>query len=240
MIDAPRATIVTASASGIAERAGLCPLRARSRRTARGDAHRRSRGHRARREHLPGCARPRVGRVPRGRGLRLGLGDAAAAAPCSTTSATAARTAPRRVAAATSATRTRSGCPTRRRSPRAQPPQAQRRRPRPRDARIPASLPLFEALREWRAAASDGKPAYTVAHNSTLEAIAALRPSSTERARRIRGVGPAFVERHGADVLALVAQAGADYSSSSSSSSDSSRFAMISVARDHCAPGTTR
>ena len=71
-----------------------------------------------------------------------------------------------------------------------------------------ASLPVFNALREWRARASDGKPAYTVAHNSTLEAIAALRPSSTEQLAGIKGVGPAFVERHCADVLALVAQSG--------------------------------
>ncbi|HWD69198.1 MAG TPA: ATP-dependent DNA helicase RecQ [Solirubrobacteraceae bacterium] len=71
-----------------------------------------------------------------------------------------------------------------------------------------ASLPLFNALREWRSRASDGKPAYTVAHNSTLEAIATLRPGSAEQLAGIKGVGPAFVERHGADVLALVAQSG--------------------------------
>lgn len=69
----------------------------------------------------------------------------------------------------------------------------------------PASLPLLNELRAWRARASNGKPAYTVAHNSTLEAIATLRPTSTEQLARIRGVGPTFVERHGADVLALVA-----------------------------------
>jgi ATP-dependent DNA helicase RecQ len=70
-----------------------------------------------------------------------------------------------------------------------------------------ASLPLLNALREWRSRASDGKPAYTVAHNSTLEAIAALRPATSEQLAGIKGVGPAFVERHGADVLALVADA---------------------------------
>ena len=52
--------------------------------------------------------------------------------------------------------------------------------------------------------ASDGKPAYTVAHNSTLEAIAALRPGTLDELAAIRGVGPAFVERHGAQVLALL------------------------------------
>ncbi|MDE3130190.1 MAG: HRDC domain-containing protein, partial [Acidobacteriota bacterium] len=65
---------------------------------------------------------------------------------------------------------------------------------------------LLEALRQWRMRASDGRPAYTVAHNSTLEAIATLRPGSPQQLAAIKGVGPAFVERHGADVLALVAE----------------------------------
>ena len=69
----------------------------------------------------------------------------------------------------------------------------------------PAALPLLEALREWRMRVSDGKPAYTVAHNSTLEAIASLRPETLEQLASVRGVGPTFVERHGAEVLALVA-----------------------------------
>jgi ATP-dependent DNA helicase RecQ len=70
-----------------------------------------------------------------------------------------------------------------------------------------ASLPVLEALRDWRMRASDGKPAYTVAHNSTLEAIATLRPATTAQLAGIKGVGPTFVERHGADVLALLAAA---------------------------------
>jgi ATP-dependent DNA helicase RecQ len=69
----------------------------------------------------------------------------------------------------------------------------------------PADMRLLETLRAWRARASDGKPAYTIAHNSTLESIAALRPSSTDELARIKGVGPAFVERHGQAVLRLVA-----------------------------------
>ncbi len=71
----------------------------------------------------------------------------------------------------------------------------------------PAGLALFESLREWRARASDGKPAYTVAHNSTLESIATLRPGSLPELARIKGVGPAFVARHGEAVLGLVAGA---------------------------------
>jgi RecQ family ATP-dependent DNA helicase len=87
------------------------------------------------------------------------------------------------------------------------PGRASKRAARPAAQLDPAALPILNALREWRVRASDGKPAYTVAHNSTLEAIAALRPASTEQLAGIKGVGPTFVERHGADVLALVAKA---------------------------------
>ncbi len=57
---------------------------------------------------------------------------------------------------------------------------ARANRPRAQDAAPvdPADVGLLETLREWRARASKGKPAYTVAHNSTLESIAARRPSS--------------------------------------------------------------
>jgi superfamily II DNA helicase RecQ len=68
----------------------------------------------------------------------------------------------------------------------------------------PGDVALLEALREWRSRASEGKPAYTVAHNSTLESIAALRPRSLAELATIKGVGPAFVERHGESVLALI------------------------------------
>jgi ATP-dependent DNA helicase RecQ len=83
---------------------------------------------------------------------------------------------------------------------------ARAKRPRAQDAAPvdPADAGLLETLREWRVRASNGKPAYTVAHNSTLESIAARRPSSLSELATIKGVGPAFVERHGEHVLALV------------------------------------
>jgi ATP-dependent DNA helicase RecQ len=68
-----------------------------------------------------------------------------------------------------------------------------------------ADAGLLEALRDWRLRASAGKPAYTVAHNRTLESIAAVKPTTLHELAAIRGVGPAFVDRHGAGVLALVA-----------------------------------
>jgi RecQ family ATP-dependent DNA helicase len=69
----------------------------------------------------------------------------------------------------------------------------------------PADTPLFERLKEWRLRAADGKPAFTVAHNSTLEAIAATRPADEESLLAIRGVGPGFVSKYASEVLAIVA-----------------------------------
>jgi ATP-dependent DNA helicase RecQ len=68
-----------------------------------------------------------------------------------------------------------------------------------------ADAPLFEQLKAWRLQAADGKPAFTVAHNSTLEAIAATRPSSEDALLAIRGIGPSFVAKHAPEVLAIVA-----------------------------------
>jgi RecQ family ATP-dependent DNA helicase len=64
---------------------------------------------------------------------------------------------------------------------------------------------LFEQLKEWRLRAADGKPAFTVAHNSTLEAIAATKPSSDDTLLAIKGIGPSFVAKHAPEVLAIVA-----------------------------------
>jgi RecQ family ATP-dependent DNA helicase len=65
--------------------------------------------------------------------------------------------------------------------------------------------PLFEQLKEWRLRAADGKPAFTVAHNSTLETIAATRPASDDALLAIKGIGPSFVSKHAPEVLAIVA-----------------------------------
>jgi RecQ family ATP-dependent DNA helicase len=68
----------------------------------------------------------------------------------------------------------------------------------------PADTALFEQLKEWRLRAADGKPAFTVAHNSTLEAIAATKPGDEQSLLAIRGVGPSFVSKYGSQVLAMV------------------------------------
>ena len=66
---------------------------------------------------------------------------------------------------------------------------------------------LLETLKQWRLKAAKGKPAYTVANNRTIETIAASRPRDPESLAEIHGVGPAFIKRHGDDVLDLVAAA---------------------------------
>ena len=70
----------------------------------------------------------------------------------------------------------------------------------------PADAPLFEALKAWRLRAADGKPAYTVANNRTLTAIAAVRPAGTAALLEISGVGPSFISKYAEEVLALIAE----------------------------------
>jgi len=77
----------------------------------------------------------------------------------------------------------------------------------PGPALSPADVPLFEALKAWRLEAADGKPAFTVAHNSTLEALAATRPASVASLAEIRGIGPSFISKYAEQVLSIVAAA---------------------------------
>jgi len=70
----------------------------------------------------------------------------------------------------------------------------------------PTDEPLFEALKEWRLRTADGKPAYTVAHNKTLTAIASMRPEDADALLAISGIGPSFISKHAPDVLAIVAE----------------------------------
>jgi len=80
------------------------------------------------------------------------------------------------------------------------------KKPTPAPDLSPADAPLFEALKAWRLTAADGKPAYTVAANKTLTAIAAARPQDEESLLAISGVGPAFIEKYAPEVLAIVAE----------------------------------
>jgi ATP-dependent DNA helicase RecQ len=87
-------------------------------------------------------------------------------------------------------------------------PPARTRRPTgaPAPELSAADAGLLAALKAWRLEAAAGKPAYTVAHNRTLEAIAASRPGGVDALAEIHGVGPAFVSRHAQEVLRIVAE----------------------------------
>ncbi len=67
---------------------------------------------------------------------------------------------------------------------------------------------ILEALQRWRRerARADAVPAYVVAHDATLFAIAAAQPRSLTALSRISGMGPVKLERYGADILAITGQ----------------------------------
>jgi DNA helicase-2/ATP-dependent DNA helicase PcrA len=71
---------------------------------------------------------------------------------------------------------------------------------------------VLEALRVWRRerARADGVPAYVVAHDTTLGEIADVRPRSLPALRRVRGMGPAKLERYGPEILAVIEGAATD------------------------------
>ena len=67
-------------------------------------------------------------------------------------------------------------------------------------------VPMVAELKAWRSAAAKaaGVPAYVIAKDATLLAIAAVRPAAPDALEAIPGVGPAFMERHAGDVLRIV------------------------------------
>ena len=81
----------------------------------------------------------------------------------------------------------------------------------PGSLRKPGSewTPLGEKLREWRLgrARADGVPPYVVFHDSVLLAIAEARPESLGELSQLHGVGPAKLDRYGADLLGVLAAA---------------------------------
>ena len=78
---------------------------------------------------------------------------------------------------------------------------------RPRATAVDAGL--LGILRAWRSevARKRGVPAYVVLHDSTIEGIAASRPSTPEQLREIPGIGDKKLERYGRELIALVTAA---------------------------------
>jgi DNA helicase-2/ATP-dependent DNA helicase PcrA len=68
---------------------------------------------------------------------------------------------------------------------------------------------ILESLQRWRRdrARADAVPAYVVAHDAMLFAIAEVRPQSLTALARVKGIGPAKLERYGEDILRIVSTA---------------------------------
>ncbi|MET9774323.1 DNA helicase RecQ [Streptomyces sp. NPDC006367] len=83
------------------------------------------------------------------------------------------------------------------------------RRARAAAAELPEELlPVFEALRAWRAerAREQGVPAYVIFHDATLREIATARPTSIGQLGGINGVGEKKLATYGEGVLTVLAE----------------------------------
>lgn len=65
---------------------------------------------------------------------------------------------------------------------------------------------LYKKLTEWRfrRAQADKLPAFMIAHNTTLSAVAANAPTTTQQLTAIPGFGAKKVEAYGEDIIAIV------------------------------------
>jgi DNA helicase-2/ATP-dependent DNA helicase PcrA len=67
---------------------------------------------------------------------------------------------------------------------------------------------LYESLRTWRREQStaQGKPAYVIFTDATLQSIAEAKPADTAALAKVPGVGPSKLEAYSDEVLALVGE----------------------------------
>jgi DNA helicase-2/ATP-dependent DNA helicase PcrA len=84
----------------------------------------------------------------------------------------------------------------------AAPPRPKRERP------MLEQTPTVQALREWRLtrARTDEVPAYVVFNDRTLAELAAREPRTLAELAAVPGIGPAKLERYGAELLARLAE----------------------------------
>jgi len=96
-----------------------------------------------------------------------------------------------------------------------------------RSTRAPAAElgPVGQALRAWRLerARADGVPAYVVFHDRTLAEIERAAPATLAQLGAVPGVGPAKLERYGAEVLAVLSDDDAGGGAAVARSSHSAR-----------------
>ncbi len=80
------------------------------------------------------------------------------------------------------------------------------------DALTGTAATVEAALREWRTARSkaDEVPAYVVASNAVVRAVAEARPGSLAALARIPGIGPAKLDLYGEELLELLSRFDAD------------------------------
>ena len=80
------------------------------------------------------------------------------------------------------------------------------------DPSSPAAAKLRDSLASWRGerCKADGVPAYIVLDNATLDAIAEAAPASLVTLGRIKGIGPAKLDRYGSDILGIIADSQPD------------------------------
>ncbi|HTG40583.1 MAG TPA: ATP-dependent DNA helicase UvrD2 [Methylomirabilota bacterium] len=85
--------------------------------------------------------------------------------------------------------------------------------------------PLLAALRTWRTgrARGDAVPAFVVAHDSTLASIAEAQPETLAALRRVRGMGPAKLEKYGPEILTVIARASEDGTRDGATPADTTR-----------------
>jgi len=82
-------------------------------------------------------------------------------------------------------------------------PEAEIEEPEPDNEPNPA---LRLALTAWRTAQASSKavPAFMIAHNRTLDAIAIRQPRTPSQLLAVHGVGRKFVDTYGSEILELV------------------------------------
>ena len=86
------------------------------------------------------------------------------------------------------------------------PPLGRHKAARPVAADVPPNADLLAALRDVRKrlADADDVPAYVVAPNKTLEAMAAARPVTRNALGKVQGMGPERIKRYGQAFLTAV------------------------------------
>lgn len=86
-------------------------------------------------------------------------------------------------------------------------PPSQAEEAEPLEKLVPDEV-LLSQLKTWRTnrAHHDDVPAYIVAHDTTLETIAAKKPANESALLGIKGLGPRKVEAYGPDIISIIVQ----------------------------------